>query len=43
MGMGEENTVKNDGGAMMMAVCTITEINYLVVSLFNDLVQPLMF
>ena len=34
------NTVKNGGGAKMVVVFTITEINCLVVSLFNDLVRP---
>ena len=35
---GDGNTVKNDAGGDMVVVFTIIEINYLVVSLFFDLV-----
>ena len=33
---------KNDGGGEMLVVFTITETNYLVVSLFFDLVQAIL-
>ena len=36
----DRNTVKNDGGQIVV-IFTITEINYLVVSQFCDLVRPL--
>ena len=40
-GKGDGNIVKNDGGGEMVVVFNITEINYLVVSLFFDLVQAI--
>ena len=33
-------TIKNDGDRQIVGVLTISEINYLVVSLFCNLVQP---
>ena len=38
---GDGNIVKNNGGGEMVVVFTITEINYLVVSIFFDLVQAI--
>ena len=38
-----ENIVKNDGGGDMVVVFAITEINYLVVSLFFDLVRAILY
>ena len=32
---------KNEGGAKMAAVFTITEISHLVIGLFNNLVRPI--
>ena len=44
MGGGRDgNIVKNDGGAEMVVVFTITEINCLVVSLFFDLVRAILY
>ena len=40
---GDENIVKNDGGGEMVLVVTITEINYLVVSLFFGLVMAILY
>ena len=37
------NIVKNDGGGDMVIVFAITEINYLVVSLFFDLVRAILY
>ena len=37
------NIVKNDGGGEMVVVFTITEINYLLVSLFFDLVPTILY
>ena len=37
---GGGNTVNNNGDAMMVVVFTNTEISYLVVVKFNDLVPP---
>ena len=37
------NIVKNDGGGKMVVVFTVTEINYLVVSLFFDLVRAILY
>ena len=39
----EENIVKNNGGGEMVVVFTITEINYLVVSIFFDLVRAILY
>ena len=36
------NAVRIDDGAQMVVVLTIKEISYLLVSLFDDLVGPLM-
>ena len=37
------NIVKNDGGGVMAIVFAITEINYLVVGLFSDLVRAILY
>ena len=42
-GGGNGNIVKNDGGGEIMVVFTITKINYLVVSLFFDLVRAILY
>ena len=39
--MRDKNTIKNDGVSQIMNAFTITEMHYLVVSLFCDLVRPL--
>ena len=33
--------MRNDGGGQMMVVFTMTDINYLVVGLFDDLARSL--
>ena len=40
---GNRNTVKNDDGGQMVVVITITEINYIVVGLFCNLLLLLLF
>ena len=40
---GDGNIVKNDGGGETVVVFTITEINYLVASLFFDLVWAILY
>ena len=40
---GNGNIVKNDGGGEMVVIFTITEINYLVVSLFFNLVRAILY
>ena len=42
-GGGGGNIVKNDGGGEMVIVFAITEISYLVVSLFFDLVRATLY
>ena len=40
---GDGNIVKNDSGDEMVVVFTITEISYLVASLFFDLVRAIVY